>query len=410
MPKPKGRHPVGRLRDFDLPRLTGPARHADGGCLYLAVSETGARSWIVRVVENGRRRDLGIGAYPLVSLSEARASAFLIRKAARAGQLIVRTPKIVPTFREVAERVIAENESRWTTPKVGQKWSGAFATYVYPFIGDVRVDHVTRNNVLSILAPIWTTKAETARRIRQRMSAVFDYAKAHDFRSGDSPMEGIDHGLAKQPRVVTHMTALPYARVPDFLIALRKSRAFEATKLALEFQILTAARPGEVRNATWSEINIAERLHTIPRERYKTRAPHSAALSTRALAIIDAARAIKHPKSDLVFPSKTGRALSDVTFKKLASELGFGPITAHGFRSSFRDWAAERTDFQNHVVEMALGHAISNAVEAAYRRGNLLDKRRELVQVWANFACGVPNGETSDGSAKQADSSDNQRA
>ena len=392
MGKATGKHQQLRLDDGKVRRASKPGRYGDGNGLYLEVEPTGSKHWLLRTVVNGDRKDIGLGGLSLVSLAQAREKARTIRGAAREGRdpLAERRKTMdVPTFKEVAIAVHEAHKPTWKNGKHAGQWIMTLETYAYPVFGDWRVDTIMQRDVLKVLAPIWTQKEETARRVRQRLGMVFDWAKSHGHRSGDSPLTGIEHGLPKQKGDVEHMAALPFGKVAAFVEKLRASGADEVTKLCLEYMILTAARPGEARMARWDEIDLAEKVRVIPKDRMKADNEHVVPLVPRVVEIIEVAKALRRNGNELVFAGRQGKPLSDATLAKLARSLGFGHLTAHGFRSTFKDWVAETTNFPTEVVEKALAHAISNKVEAAYRRGDLLTKRWQLMQAWAAHVCGV---------------------
>jgi len=356
--------------------------------LYLVVEPTGAKRWVLRTVVQGKRRDIGLGGLSLVSLAEARDKALAYRKLARDGgdPLAERRKarRTTPTFAEAAERVHQEHKATWKNQKHAAQWINTLRQYAFPGLGTRKVDQIGSPEVLQVLAPIWLTKPETARRVRQRIGTVFDWAKAAGFRSGDNPIEGIAKGLPKQSDRDEHHAALPYVEVPAFIVRLRSSDTGELTRLAFEFLILTAARTGEVLGANWEEYDEFERLWTVPANRMKAGRPHRVPLSDRCIAILDRARELG-AGSGYLFPGRSGdRPMSNMVFLMLLRRMELD-ITAHGFRSSFRDWAAETTSFPREIAEMALAHTVENKVEAAYRRGDLLEKRRMLMKAWATF-------------------------
>ena len=370
-----------------------PGRYVDGGGLCLVVDPSGAQRWILRIQSGGRRRDVGLGGASVVSLAEARDLAHDIRRKAKAGADPVAARRAerasVPTFEALAKIVHAAHAKVWRNNKHQDQWLSTLETYAFPTFGKVPVNRIETGDVLKVLLPIWTEKPETARRVMQRIRTVLDHATAAGHRSGENPCRVAAIGLPKQDDTVKHFPALPYADLPAFLPSLREARTSDAIKLALEFLILTAARSGEVRGALKAEIDVGAALWTVPAERMKAERDHVVPLSARALAIVKAASELS-PGSALLFPSTRshGKPLSDMALTMMLRRLRPG-ITAHGFRSTFRDWASETTDFPSEVVEMALAHAIGNRVEAAYRRGNLLDKRRALMDAWAAFALGA---------------------
>lgn len=324
-----------------------------------------------------------------MSLGEARELASTYRKVARDGGDPLsdrrKARQLVPTFQEAAETVHRDSEPSWRNAKHAAQWIATLREYVFPFIGNRPVDQIDTPDVLKALAPIWLTKPETARRVRQRIAAVMDWAKTAGHRSGDNPVAGIAKGLPKQPDRGNHHAALAYADVPAFVQRLRDSDASETVCIAFEFLILTATRTGEVLGATWKEIDLASAVWTVPESRMKGGRKHRVPLSPPCLAILKRARVLD-PEGDYVFAGRSAdQPLSNMAFLMTLRRMELD-VTAHGFRSAFRDWASERTNFPNEVCELALAHSIKNKVEAAYRRGDLLEKRRELMATWAAFA------------------------
>ena len=301
--------------------------------------------------------------------------------------------KPMPTFAQIAEQVLASREDIGRNEKHRKQWRATLQTYAFPVLGQMPVDTIKQQDVLKVLGPIWTKKEETARRLKQRLGVIFDWSKAHGHRTGDSPLSGIDLGLPKQGGDVEHMAALPHQQVAAFVTALHKSGAGVGTKLAFEFMILTAARPGEARNARWDEIDVAKKLRTIPKDRMKSGVEHAIPLSPRALEIVQEAMALKRDENPLLFPARSGKPLSDATLAKLARSFGFGHLTAHGFRSTFRNWASELTNFPREAVERALAHGVADDVEAAYLRTDLRERRRALMDEWARYVGGVEVGQ-----------------
>jgi len=376
----------------------GPGVYADGGGLYLRVTPTLARLWLYRFQVRGRRRDMGLGSAELYSLAEARQKALAARKLVAEGTDPIEARRVKRSvasikaakemsFRACAEAYIEAQRRGWRNPKHAAQWPATLAAYVYPVFGPLPVRAVDVGLVMKALEPIWTEKPETASRVRGRIESVLDWATARGHRQGENPARWRHHlenllPPRSQIRRVEHHTALPYAEVGDFIAELRQQPGPAAR--ALEFTILTAGRTSEVIGARWSEINIAEELWTVPAERMKAGREHRVPLSQPALAIVEDMTAIR--VGDHVFPgSKTERPISNMAMLMLLRRMGRGHLTVHGFRSAFRDWAAERTDFPSEVAEMALAHTVSDKVEAAYRRGDMFEKRREIMTAWANF-------------------------
>ena len=385
-----GRHPEKKLTAVGVRNLREAGRYTDGGGLYLVVDPSGAKRWVQRIVVQGRRRDIGLGGATTVSLAEAREKALEIRKLARSGGDPIAERRAaqrhVPVFAEVIDAVHAEHKKSWKNEKHGDQWINTLRTYAAPIIGNMRIDRIETADVVRVLAPIWTEKPETARRVRQRLSTVFQWAKANGFRSGENPVEGAELGLAKQTKAKSNFAALPYPKMPKFMLDLDETRAGTIPKLALKFLIMTAARSGEIFGARWSEIHFASATWTIPAARMKAKKEHRVPLGLKALCILREAEMLS-AGSDFVFPgTKVGRPLSNMVFTMILRRMRMAAqATPHGFRSTFRDWASEETSTANEVCEMALAHIVSNKVEAAYRRGDLFEKRRELMKQWEIF-------------------------
>ncbi len=366
----------------------GPAKLVDEYGLCLRVSPRGSKSWIQRLNIQGLRTDNSVGHYPSMGLAEARAAAFERWKIAKAGGDPRRADGksvLAPTFREAAEAMIAIHEPNWRSPKAGPQWRASLATYAYPIIGQLPVSEITPGHVMAVLEPIWNEKRETARRVKQRISAICRWAVAQGHRTDDPAGVVIDAALPLNGVERRHMPALPYDEVADCIAKVKASRrASPSSKLALEFLILTATRSSEVRKATWDEFNLDGARWTLPAERMKANREHRVPLSSRALEVLADAADLSDG-SGLVFPgARRGRPLSGNTHAKLLRELGFDAVT-HGFRSSFRDWAAEQTHTPHAVMEAALAHTIKNKAEAAYARSDLFEKRRELMEAWAAY-------------------------
>jgi integrase len=397
---------TGKISAVEVAKAKGPAVLHDGSGLYLRISRTGAKSWVFRFQLDGKRRDMGLGPYPDISLAEARAKASEHRKQRldgvdplearqtrrQAQRLFVARGR---TFREVAEEFITRNEAGWRNGKHRQQWRMTLATYVYPVFGELPVAAIDNGLVVQALDPIWATKPETASRVRGRIEAVLDAATVRGFRQGPNPAQwkgNLAHILPARGKVqkVAHHAALPIDEMPEFLTALRQRDGMSAR--ALEFAILTAARTGEVLGTRWREIDLAAKVWTVPAERMKAGREHRVPLSDACLAVLDKVRPLALMKDGMpdlsapVFPGpRRALPMSNMVMLMLLRRMGRADLTAHGFRSSFRDWAAERTSFPREVVEMALAHAIENRTEAAYRRGDLFEKRRKLMASWTWF-------------------------
>ncbi len=383
--KPKGRHPQKALSAAFV-RSAPPGRHADGNGLYLFVQPSGTRSWIQRLLIRGRRRELGLGSVALVPLAEAREKALANRKLARQGGDPLaekRRSQAVPTFAEAAARVLEQKRAGWRNPRHPREWISSLRRFAFPRIGKVPVCEVTSADVLEILTPIWHQQAPTARRVRQRLRAVLEWAVAMEFRI-DNPSDRIGPVLGPQQDVTEHMQALPHREVAAMIRTVRVSPALPAARLALEFLVLTAARWGEVRWAEWEEIDRSGRVWTVPAKRAKTNRRHRVPLCGRALEILEAAQALEQGAGPLVFTHGGRRPLHDSQLRRLLRELGVAAVP-HGFRSTFRDWAGEETDHPRGVIEAALAHVVRNRVEAAYARSDLFERRRVLMEDWARY-------------------------
>jgi integrase len=383
-----GAHPDKALTAVRVRTASKPGRYADGNGLYLVVDPSGARRWVLRTVIHGRRRDIGLGGTKVVSLAEARDLAGSYRKVAREGgdPLTARRKarQLVPNFEAAAVAVHGDNAPSWRNAKHAAQWINTLREYAFPVIGSRPVDQIDTPDLLKGL-----TKPETARRVRQRISAVLDWAKAAGHRSGDNPVTGIAKGLPKQPDRANHHAALGYADVPAFVQRLRSSDSGEVVRIAFEFLILTASRTGEVLGAKWKEFDLGNAVWTVPETRMKGGRKHRVPLVPACLSILKRARLLD-PTGENVFGGRTSeQPLSNMAFLMVLRRMDLD-VTAHGFRSAFRDWASERTNFPNEVCELALAHSIKSKVEAAYRRGDLLDKRRELMATWAAFVTSAP--------------------
>ena len=369
-------------------RTAPPGMHCDGNGLYLRVDPSGARRWVQQLSVRGRQRSLGLGSVAHVSLAAARADALANQKLARAGGDPLaqrRRARAIPTVEQAAERVFQQRRTGWRSAKHAREWAAKLRNHVFPRIGTMPVSAVAPAHVLDVLAPIWHTRPDTARKVRQQLGAVMKWAVAMGHRS-DNPVEPVGQALGPQRDVVRHLPALPHAQVAAAIRAVRESGASAAVKLAFEFLVLTAARSGEVRNATWAEMDLDHaEVWTVPPERMKASRPHQVPLSPRAVGVLRDARRLHG--GDLVFPNARGRPLSDMTISKLVKEQGIAAVP-HGFRSSFRDWAAERTSARQDVIEAALAHTVKDKTVAAYARSSLFELRRRLMDDWAAYLSG----------------------
>ena len=366
-----------------------PGKYFDGHGLYLRVEANGSRFWVQRITIRGKRCELGLGSPALVSLAEARGKAIDNRKLARDGGdplQAKRDARETLTFAEAARRVHEIHKPTWRNAKHAAQFISTLETYAFPRMGKLKVSDVSAADVLAVLTPIWTEKNETARRVRQRIGTVLKWAIAQGWRT-DNPAQDIQQALAKVTPSKTQRKAMPYANVAACLETVKASDATGATKQAIEFLVLTAARSGEVREARWEEINLDAAIWEIPAQRMKAKRPHRVPLSQRAVEILrDAAG---HGESTgFVFPgTKPGKPLSDATLRKLIRELGFD-VDIHGFRTSFRTWAQERTNYPREVAEAAMAHTLGDKAEQAYARSDLFDKRRKMMEAWASYIAG----------------------
>jgi integrase len=382
------RHPEKALTPVRINALKTRGRFADGNGLYLVVDDGGSKRWLLRTVVQGRRRDLGLGSARLVSLGEARELARSYRKIARDGGDPIAVKRkaraVIPTFKAAAQQVHAEHSAAWRNDKHGAQWINTLSKFAFPVIGDRRIDQIDTADILRILSPIWLIRAETARRVRQRLKTVFDWAKVKGYRQDANPVDGIEKALPRQPDRRGHFAAMPYLDVPSFIEALHQSDASEGVALAFEFLILTATRTSEVLLARWEEFDLTKAVWTIPADRMKAGREHRVPLSERAVVILERAEQLA-AGSVFAFPGRGGAApMSNMAFLMVLRRMELA-VTAHGFRSAFRDWAAERTNFPREVCEAALAHIVKDRTEAAYRRGDLFEKRRHLMEQWSCY-------------------------
>ena len=394
---------VHQLSSTSLPKL-GPGLHHDGRGLYLQV-KNGGRSWVFRYMRDRKPRYMGLGSYPDVSQAKARRKAEACRgllqdgvdpigareDKAQAARLLA--AKAV-TFKECAEQYIAAQQAGWRNTKHAAQWRSTLETYAFPILGALPVQAIETGLVMKVLQPIWNEKTETATRVRQRIEAVLDWAKAHHFRTGDNPARWrghLDKLLAKPTKVhkVSHFEAMPYADLPAFFADLSKRNASSAKALA--FTILTAARSGETRNANLGEIDFKKAIWIVPAERTKSSREHRVPLTKEALALLSGLAHLQDDPATILFPNMQDRPLSDTAIRKyLQDDMKKPGFTVHGFRSTFRDWAAECTSTPGEIAEAALGHVKGDKTEAAYLRADMLDRRRKLMEAWAKFCASGP--------------------
>lgn len=390
------------LGALQVSRLKTPGLHPVGGVagLCLQVTPNGARSWILRATMGGKRRDKGLGGFPDVTLAGARDAARAVRALIAAGidpiaegraarSALQAAMAVAWTFDQCADAYIADKSPEWSNAKHAAQWTSTLRTYASPVVGGLLVRDVALPHVMQILKPLWGTKTETASRLRARIEAVLDWATTHGYREGLNPARWKGHldNLLPAPNKVAkveHHAALPVEQMASFMRALREQQGMGAR--ALEFAILTAARSGEVRGAVWSEFDLGAALWTVPAERMKAKKEHRVPLSDAAIALLKGLPKVKGATT--VFAAPRGGPLSDMTLSAVLRRMEV-PAVPHGFRSTFRDWCAEQTNYPRDVAEMALAHTIGDKVEAAYRRGDLFAKRTKLMQAWADF-CNRP--------------------
>ena len=399
---------LNRLAPNTVNKKTDAGLYADGGGLYLQITPQGVKSWLFRYMQHGKSHALGLGAVHAISLADARIKAGECRKllASDIDPLAVRKSdkekaKLVAarsrTFKQCAEAYVDAHKAAWRNEKHIWQWSNTLERFAYPVFGDLPVQDVDVALICKVLEPIWATKTETATRIRGRIEVILDWATTREYRQGENPARWrghLENLLARPSKVqkVKHQPALPYDQIGNFMVTLKEQDGTAA--LAMAFTILTATRTSEVIGATWDEIDLQKKIWTIPATRIKAGREHRVPLSQPALHILHEMKKqhdMTNPKNDKtkdrwVFTGqKQGNPLSNMAMLMLLKRMGRKDITVHGFRSSFRDWAAEQTHFARDVAEMALAHAIGDKVEAAYRRGDLFDKRCQLMAAWARY-------------------------
>jgi integrase len=392
---------IQRLTALAVNHASTPGLYADGAGLYLRVGRGGAKSWALRYMLKGKPREMGLGALTKVSLADARKKASDARlllsdgrdpltqrqeeERQRVAAEKLATARAI-TFDKCADAYVSAHEIAWKNEKHRQQWRNTLTTYASPVFGSVSVQDIDTDHVMRAIEPIWTTKTETARRVRGRIEVILDWAKVRGYRTGENPARWrghLNHLLPARSKVrtVKHHAALPYTEIPAFMKELREIEGTSAA--ALEFLILTAARTSEVIYARWPEIDLKNHVWTVPAKRMKGSREHRVPLSASATAVL---KRMKRLKGDYVFPGRTADSpLSNMALLMTLGRMNRGDITSHGFRSTFRDWAAERTNFPSEVVEMALAHAVESKTEAAYRRTDLFDKRQRLMEVWAEY-------------------------
>lgn len=395
--KPKGKHVREKLSAAEVEKKRKPGRYADGGGLYLQIAPTGAKSWLFRYMLKGKAREMGLGPLSVLSLAEARDAADLHRKVLKAGTdpLAARDAAEAAksleegrsrTFWQCCESFLESPPDEWANAKHAKQWRSTLETYAKEKIGKMPVSAIDTGDVLAVLEPIWRTKTETASRLRGRIESVLDWAKVRGFRSGENPARWrghLDKTLPKRTKVamVQHHPALPFPEAGEFVKELRAQVGTAAR--ALELIILTATRTSEALGARWDEIDTAAAVWSIPAERMKAKKPHRVPLSPATIALLERTKA-ESPTSSFVFPGRDPKKpLSNMACLKVLERMDRADLTVHGFRSTFRDWAGEQTNFPREIAEAALAHVIEGKTEGAYRRGDSLEKRRRLMEAWS---------------------------
>jgi len=365
-----------------------PGRHADGHGLYLLVRASGSRSWVLRTQMDGKRRDLGLGPAARLSLAQARAKAFELRNRIKSGEDVRAEESApepaVPRFADAARACHGAMKGGWANKRHSDSWLASLENHIFPALGTTKVDQMTSVMVRDALRPIWLTIPETARRILQRIGTVLDYAHIEGWCPYEAALRSVTKGLPRQPAEERHFVAMPYADVPALVVQL-SALTETAGRDALLFTLLNAVRSGETRFARWPEFDLKSGVWSIPAARMKMRKPHVIPLSAAAMIILERRWLLRHDDQGLVFSTDGTRPLSDMTMTKVLRDLGHAKVTVHGFRSSFTDWAAEKTKAPKEVVDKALAHKLVDRVEAAYRRTDFFERRRRLMKTWADY-------------------------
>ena len=371
-----------------------PGRYGDGDTLYLNVTATGTKSWIQRIVIDGRRHDIGLGPYPLISLVLARERAIKNRLAISNGRnpLAEKRRTRIPSFRKAAEATFQANLPRWRDGKTTKNWMQGMEKRAFPVIGDMRVDRIGKEDILRILKPVWTTHPEVARKLRQRIRATLQWCQAHGHVEQNVAGDAINRALSVMSSVRKHHRSLPYPAVPAALRDIHACGASDSSRLCLAFLVLTATRSGEVRGALWEEFDLDQQQWCIAAKRTKANARHVVPLSQPAMDLLERARLLTTGPMAFPSPRSPRKPLSDMTLMKVLHTVGLADrTTVHGFRSSFRTWASEQTDADHAVMELCLSHIVGSAVERAYARSDLLEKRRLLMEQWGAHCAATPD-------------------
>ena len=387
-----------QLTSRQVEKLVEPGTYADGEGLTLRVSPSGNRRWVLRLTVDGQRSNVGLGSFPRVGLAEARRKAEEHRRSARDGvnpvvekratREAAQAKAAIPTFKEASFTVIELRRPTWSNERHAKQWVESLTNHCFPVVGNKRVDEITSADVLDVLTPIWNDKAETATRVKQRMEVILDWAIAAGYRT-DNPVSAIAKALPRRPRQKQHHPALPFADVPEALRKVKDSTADPITKLAFEFLVLTATRSGEVRGATWAEMDLEARTWIIPASRMKARREHRIPLSKAAMHVLERSRQFCKEDGEIIFPAKRkGGQLSNMVFEMMLRRLEILAVP-HGFRSSFRDWMGECTGASWAVAESALAHSSGERASLGYHRTDYLEQRRPIMEAWADFVTGL---------------------
>lgn len=383
------KHTYNALTDIKIKKIAKSGRYTDGKGLHLYVTKNLTKQWVLRLTVRGVRREIGLGGYPDVPLAEARKVRNRMRAEVRNGEDPITNrndSKVqIPSFKEAAYKVLELNRPNWKNAKHADQWINTLKAYAFPVIGNRRVDDITPSHILDILEPIWLTKHETANRVRQRMAMIFTWARTKGFSKQNNPVEGIQLALPKYTKRVKHHSALAYDRLNAFILKLEASSQSANTQLAIKFLLLTVCRTKELRFAKWEEIDFERNRWILDATRMKNGIEHHVPLSEPAIMILKQAK-ILSGKSAYIFPStmRWNKPMSENTMLKAVKAIGY-KITVHGFRSTFRDWASETMNYPNDVTEMVLAHTNPNKAEAAYKRGDLFEKREKIMREWAEF-------------------------
>lgn len=391
MNKPTGRHKSQQLTVKAIDAISEPGRYPDGGGLYLVADNKSAKRWLLRVMVQGKRTDIGLGSYQLVGLSEARDLAREYVREARNGNdpriTLRKQVEATPDFETLARAYYEQHKGRWKNDKHRAQWINTLEQYAFPAIGKRPIDQIATPEIVTVLSAIWFDKHETARRLKQRIATVFDDAKGKGHIAGENPVTGVSASLKSNKRIrkVKHHAAMDYRDLPPFMARLRSDDIPAMSRLALEFTILTTARTGEVIHARWDEIDTDKALWIVPADRMKAGKEHRVPLSDRALEILATVKPITEAAGWLFEGQHALKPMSNMAMLKLLERMKV-PVTVHGFRSTFRDWCGETTGFPHAAIEKCLAHEVASAVERAYARSDLLDKRREIMAAWAAYA------------------------